>query len=1016
MKYMIFSKKHLRWILLLLMVMHFPQLSWAQKQVKGTVSMEDGFHIPGVNIIIKNQPTIGTVTDVLGEFSLEASPEDVLVFSFIGYTTQEIKVGNQTQIQVTMLPDIQELKSVVVIGYGEQQEKDITGSIGMVKPETLTKIPTANAAQAMQGRMAGVQVSNSTEPGGGTKVRIRGVGTVSGQSDPLYVIDGVLSTTMISVDPNDIESLTVLKDAASAAIYGNRGANGVVIIQTKSGKKGETKFNFNGEFGVQTPMNLYEMMDINAYKAYANDLFVANGAIRQNRWVRDDDISQSTDWSKEMFNPAAVQRYNFSAAGGGEMGNYRVSLGYTDQQGMMLETGYKRYNVAVKSNMKKGRFKMGETLMFNVSQTKKRPEQSNPGAAIHTAPQIPVRDPLNINSHGYGIPTEEISGSVNTANPVYINEMKLREAQNFGTNLSLWAEVELLPGLSFKSNVNSSFSAFFQETKNPAMDQGTALFATILSRYNENFSWYSGIFWDNYLTYQNTFADKHELTVTAGGVLQNENSAFTFHTADGNRDGLESIVGGVKQTYGGDKFTKRMLSGFGRFIYTYDGKYTLNGSIRADATSQFTKSNRLGFFPSISAGWTISEESFMEQVSGVDLLKVRAGYGEVGRDLALSDRYVAAMYPNINYPWEGGAANPNTGGHVIASLPATDLRWETSEQINLAVDLGLFRNKLRFTTEFFQKTSRDMILNVQQMNDLGTGIDRDKDFMGVGLKNIGSIRNQGVELSTYYDNFEGDFTYSIGGNFTYIVNKATELVKVAGVDTPIMEGNQRLEVNQPMWYFYGYETDGFYNEDQTDDDLEPLAKAGDVRFVDTDNSGDITDADRVNLGNSLPKYFYGMNFSAQYKGFDVSLLLEGKAGYKVFNQNYFELTNTTLKFNRLAVLDGNTWTEENRNAEFPVINASSASQNFSDRHLQNGAYLNIQNIQIGYNLMSLIQSNVINRLRVYVGVNNAYILTAYDGYNPDVWDTGSSSGASIEFRNNATPTPRVYLAGLQMNF
>ncbi|BDD01888.1 TonB-dependent receptor [Persicobacter psychrovividus] len=1002
--------------LLLLLLMVVSHWSLAQRQISGVVQMEDGFTIPGVNITLKSQPTIGTVTDLQGTFSIQAGKEDYLVFSFIGYQSQEVKVGNQSKIQVTMFPDVKELDAVVVIGYGEQKERDITGSIGMVKPEALTKIPTANAAQAMQGRMAGVQVSNSTEPGGGTKVRIRGVGTVSGQSDPLYVIDGVLSTSMISVDPNDIESLTVLKDAASAAIYGNRGANGVVIIKTKSGVKGDAKFSFSGEYGVQTPMNLYEMMDTEQYKAYADELFVANGTVRQNRWVRNDDLTHTTNWSEEMFNPAAIQRYNFSAAGGGESGNYRVSMGYTDQQGMLLETGYQRYNLSVKSSMKKGRFRLGETVLFNFSNTKRRPEQSNPGAAIETAPQIPVYDPLNTKSHGYGVPNEDITGTVNTANPVYIHEKKVREAQTFGTNVSLWAEVDIVNGLTFKSNLNGSFSSNFQETKNPAMDQGTALYATLLSRYNENHSWYRGIFWDNYLTYKKTFAEKHDLVLTAGGVIQNENTAYTFHTADGNRDGLETIIGGVKQTYGADKFTKRMLSSFGRFIYTYDGKYTINGSLRADASSQFTKENRLGYFPSISAGWTISEEAFMASNDKIDNLKVRVGYGEVGRDLSLSDRYVAAMYPNVNYPWEGGAANPNTSGHITASLPAQDLRWETSEQLNLGIDVGMFKNRLRLSGEVFQKTSRDMILSVQQMGDLGTGIDADKDFLGVGLKNIGSIQNQGVELSLNYDNFEGELTYSIGGNFTYISNQATELVKVGGKDTPIMEGNQRLEVGESMWYFFGYKTDGLYQQDQGSEDLEPLAKAGDVRYVDTDNSGNITDADRVNLGNSLPKYFYGMNFNMGYKGFDLSVLLEGKAGFKVFNQNAYQLTNTTLKNNRLAELVGNTWSEENTNAEYPAIFASTASQNFSDRHLQNGAYLNIQNVQLGYNLKSLIRTSLITKMRVYVSVNNAYIFTAYDGYNPDVWDTGSSAGASVEYRNNALPTPRIFMAGVQMNF
>ncbi len=991
---------------------------FAQKMVSGTVTENDGATLPGVNITLKSKPTIGTVTDINGKFSIAATPDEVLVFSFIGYNAQEVKVGNQSVIDVNMAPNVKELETVVVIGYGEQKERDITGSIGMVKSEQLQKIPTANAAQAMQGRMAGVQVSNSTTPGGGIKVRIRGVGTVSGKSDPLYVIDGVLTDSMLNIDPNDIESLNVLKDAASAAIYGNRGANGVVIITTKSGKKGEAKFNFSAEYGIQTPMNIYDAMDIDEYKAYADELFVKNGTIRQNRWVRDESITTNTRWAEEVFKPAPISRYNFSAQGGGESGNYRVSMGYTDQQGMQINTGYQRYNLNVKSDMKRGRFRMGETVMFNLSNRQQTPEQGDPSSVYQIAPQIPLYDPANVLSHGYGVPANNITGAVNTANPVYTMTIKEKEQQSVGTSLSLWAEVELIDGLTFKTNLNGTFSSSFQQTKNPQMDQGTALYASVASRYSENYSKFLGLFWDNYLTYKKTFADKHDVVITAGGVVQNEQTSFTFATADGNRDGLESIVGGTKQTYGADKFTKRMLSGFARFIYTYDAKYTLNGSIRLDASSQFKPENRAGVFRSLSAGWTISEEAFLKDNALINNLKLRLGYGEVGRDLSLTDRFVASMWPNINYPWAGGADNPNTTAHIVAGLPAEDLRWETSEQLNLGIDAGFYDNKLRFTGEVFQKTSRDMILEVQQMADIGTGTDVDGDYIGNGLRNVGSIQNQGIELGLNYDNFEGEFTYSIGGNFTYVSNKATELVEVDGRYTPVMSGDgyQRLEVDQSMWYFYGYTTNGLYDADQGDNDLEPTAKAGDVRFVDVSGNGEISDDDRVNLGSSIPKYYFGMNFSAQYKGFDLSVLLEGKAGYKVFNQNLYNFTLTNKKENRLKELVGNTWSEENPNAAYPSINASSASNRFSDRHIQNGTYLNIQNIQLGYNFSNLIRSNTITRLRTYVAISNAYIFTNYIGYNPDVWDSGSSSGASIEQGYNARPTPRVYTAGVQMNF
>ncbi|BDD01825.1 SusC/RagA family TonB-linked outer membrane protein (plasmid) [Persicobacter psychrovividus] len=1008
--------------------------SFAQSKISGQVTESGTSPLPGVNVTIKGSAGVGTITNMDGSFELSATPEDILVFSFVGFTSHEEKVGNRNVVNVDLKTDVQQLEAVVVVGYGEQKERDITGSVGMVKTEALQKLPVSNVSQAMQGRMTGVQVSNSTEPGGDVKVRIRGVSTITGNQDPIYVIDGIITGNLQGVDPNDIESISVLKDASSAAIYGNRGANGVVIVKTKGGQKGDVKYNFSAEFGMQTPMRMYEMMNTQQFKGYAESLFTTGqeNTIKQNRWVYDDDITQTTDWSAETFKPAAIQRYNFAAAGGGDNGSYRVSMGYINQEGMQHQTGYERYNMNVKSNYKTGRFSMGETMMFSYAKQTRNGVNYGGPYVMNTAPQIPVFDPTAPN--GYGIPTAELSGQVNTKNPIYSMETSSSNYDKIGTNVSLWAQYEFRPGLTFKSNINGNFSFSNRTDIQREIDQGTALHASIMTEYGENRSVFSGIFWDNYFNYSYS-KGKSDLNATVGGVVASEEFSYLSGKSFGDRDGLESASGGVRQSLVSDKFTKRMLSSFARAVYTYDDKYIFNASVRSDASSQFSENNRTGYFPSVSVGWMLAEEDFMAQFENLSNLKLRAGYGEVGRDLSITERYVAQMYPWVFYPFPGGSSN---NGSVVASKPDPNLQWETSKQINLGIDLGFFDDKLRFVVEGFRKTSDNTILNVKHMADAGTGTDIDAGGgtqIGGGFRNIGTIVNDGVEIGINYDNFEGDFTYAIGGNFTYVTNKVTALNKIGGQDVPITAGDdtftQRIDANESMWYFYGYQTAGiFRNQSDVDNHvnadgtpLQPNAQPGDIRFVDTDGSGKIDGDDRINLGNSIPKYYFGFNFDAQYKGFDFSMMLEGKAGFQVFNQNRYALSLTTDKENRLAELDGNTWTEENPNADYPRINTIAQSNFFSDRHLQSGAYLNFQNIQIGYDLTKVVNSSRISKMRVYAGINNAYILTNYKGYNPDVWDNGGNIGLgagagvpSVEFNNSSRPTPRTYLLGLQMNF
>ncbi|MEH0152599.1 TonB-dependent receptor [Limibacter armeniacum] len=982
----------------------------------------NGETLPGVNVAIKNKSK-GGITNFDGKFSILAEPEDVIVFSYVGFISQELKVGSRTEFSVSLTPDMQSLEEVVVIGYGTQEAKDLTGAVGLVKAEELNQYPVSNVSQAMQGRMAGVQVSNSTSPGGGIKVRIRGVGTITGASDPLYVVDGVQMTSLNNIDVNDIESMNVLKDASAAAIYGTRAANGVVIITTKSGKSGRTQFNFNAEYGMQYPLNQYEMMNTQQYKQFAETLFTTGEVvtIKFNKWVYNEDYTETTNWMEEVFRPAPVQRYNFSGAGGSEAGSYRLSASYFNQEGLQRNTGYERFNLSLNSNMKKGIFNFGESINLYTSMRQVPGENAGP-AVMKTIPHMPVYDPTTLN--GYGIPSTELAGIVNTMNPVLNMDLKQKETNQFGFNGNIFGELELLTGLKFRSSLNAQMLHSLTTTQHPKIDQGTATYATVESFYGEDQMRFQSFNIENYFNYDREFGG-HKVGAMLGTTALTEKSKGVFAGAFENRDGIQSVVGN-RGNYGNFLFEKHMLSFLGRVTYSYKDKYLMTGSLRRDGSSILSAANRWGNFPSFSLGWRVSEEPFLKGSKLISNMKIRGGYGELGRDLSLGSQITPLMYPFVVYPFASGTS---TVGSVVDSAPSDNLRWETAKQTNMGVDLGLLHDKVEVVADYFIKDSEDALLEVQYMADYGIGIDRSPQYIGTGNINVGSIRNKGIELAVSYNNMEHAFQYRVSGNFTYLQNQVTKVYEIGGQAVPIVNGAQRVLAGEEMWHFYGYQSLGlFQSQDEIDSygstdangefkPYQPYAKPGDVKFAETNNDGVLDNNDRIVLGNSLPKYYFGLSLNANYKGFDLSLLLEGKSGFQVYNQNLRELTQTNDKLNRHISLVDNTWTEENPNADHPVINASARSFDFSDRMLQDGTYITAKNFQLGYNFSeNLLMNGAISKLRLYFSVTNAFILSNYNGYNPDVWDQGSSNGAGIEYSNLARPTPRTVSAGVQMNF
>lgn len=996
--------------------------------VKGKVITSDGEGgLPGASVFVKGSQGSGTVTDLDGNYTIKAAGDATLVFSFIGFETMEQNVANRSEINVTLKSDIQSLSEVVVIGYGTQEKEDLTGAVGTVDAKEIDQYPVSNVSSAMQGRVSGVQVTNSSSPGGSIRVQIRGVGSITGRTDPLYVVDGVFMTELNNINPADVESLSVLKDASAAAIYGVEAANGVVIITTKKGKAGETKFEFNSEFGVQEPQRLYNVMNTEDYFAYANTLFSTptnpGGTdinIRRNLWVLDE-TDVNTNWSEEVFQPATMQRHNFAASGGGENGNYRVSLGYFNQDGMQISTGYERINMNINTNVSRGRFKFGQSLNAFRSESI---NPNGPGTSpfvMQTIPHMPVFNDSTLN--GYGIPSKELSGDVNTGNPVLSMTLNTRTRKELGANGNIFGEVELLEGLSIRTSLNFRANLGNNVNSNPRIEQGTAFTSSAVPSYGETESQYTEWLWDNTITYDKRIG-KHKFTILAGSTWRDRQSRFLFVSAVGVEPGI-STVQGEDVNFGNGINQHRNQSLLSRVIYSYDDKYLFTGSIRRDVSSKFIN-NKTGFFPSFSAGWRISDEPFMQNISQISNVKLRVGYGALGRDLQVNDIVEAVLNPFGRYAFPGGT---NNQGFLVANSPSPDLQWETVNQTNIGLDMGFFQERVQLTADYFIKQSEQMLLEVEQTRSRGTGTD---DQVGKTLRNIGSMENSGLELSLSYRNYDNELGYSIRGNYTYVNNVVQQVNEISGQAVAITNSVgsqqvQRIIPNESIWHFYGFVTDGLISvEDMTtygntvDGEFVPFqdeAQPGDVKYVDLNNDGTINDLDRRVLGNSIPQNVFGLTFDASFRGFDFNILLEGKSGFQVYNQSLTTLEKTNGKENRSANLINNTWTAETPNTDHPRIKANAESFDFSDRQLQNGAYASIRNIQIGYDLKSaFFNTDAISRFRIYVGASNLFILTDYEGYNPDVWDTGGSSGSGIEFSSRARPTPRIYTTGIQVNF
>lgn len=994
-----------------------------QRTVKGVVSDGKGEPLVGATILLKGTTT-ATSAGPDGSYEL-ALPADAttLVVSFVGAQSQEVAIGSQSIINVTLAAAVQGLNEVVVVGYGTQKRSDITGAVASVSAAQLTQVATPDPVQALQGRTAGVEItSNSGQPGAGTRIRVRGVGTIN-NSNPLYVVDGIQTGDISFLLPSDIESLEILKDASATAIYGSRGANGVVLVTTKHGKTGATQFNLSGYTGYQELRRKLPLTTAAQYatlisEAYTNDGKTVPFAVLQS-------AAQSgavgTDYQDLVTQRGLITNYNLSASGGTEQNRYLVSGGYFQQDGIIKASGLKKYVLRLNDDVQlTKRIKAGIGTNFTHSNAVS-PGNGTLGLLGSAVFANPVLSPYNPDgSYAYDNITDYVPNIART-----IEERKGSTAISNNLFTTAFLDVTLAKGLSVRSSFGINYNNYHSKVFLPQYfignkdNRGTSQLTE--GRY-ENVAYV----WSNYLTYNAPLGENNSLAVTLGQEAQRDQTQGFSVTANDvpNDASLQFISAARSQVFnvGSSQPDLGLLSYFGRFNYGYKDKYLLTGTLRYDQTSKFIGNAQHGYFPSFGAAWRISNENFLKLVSAISSLKLRAGYGEVGnQNAAPTYGGRANATNNQNYVF-GGVTAP---GLAITQLTNPNLKWERTVTSDVGLDADLLDNHLSFTADYFVRRTRDMIALAPTPDYIG---------LGPAAANVASLVNRGLELALTYRNTVGQFRYDVNVNLTRIHNEVTSL---GGAD-PIASGNiisqlgntTLTDVGREIAFFYGLKTDGiFHSQSEVDrytganGRIQPLAQPGDVKFVDVNGDGKIDDKDKAYLGSATPKFTYGGALTLGYGGFDFKVLLYGVQGVQAVNGLAAYLARTAdftgTPYNYYASrLD--RWTPANPGSNEPRLSSTDANKNnrFSDRIVEDASYLRARNMELGYSLpKDFLTRYSVGGLRVFASVDNVFTITKYRGFDPEISDSGYYSNPlayGVDYGNY--PQPRTYRLGLNVQF
>lgn len=1040
--------------------------SFAQgRTVSGTVTAADeGTAIPGANVIIKGTSR-GTVTDVDGKFSITVSDNaETLVISSIGYASQEIVVGDRTNFSVNLAPDIQSLAEVVVIGYGTQERKDVSGAIASVTAAQIEKVPVSTLDQALQGRSPGVQVTNNDgSPGAGITVQIRGTGSF-GDNTPLYVVDGYpISGSLNTLNPNDIASMEILKDASATAIYGSRAANGVVIITTKRGKKEGIQVSLDVYSSIQMKPKQYDVLNAQQFTTFASEIAAQESYPVLPEWSNPSSL-RNIDWQKELYQTGNRQNYNISLRGGSEKVQTAFSVGYLKQKGIVKLSDFSRYNATLnldytpntwlKASASVKYTRTGGAVRFGSGQN----GVGNLTKLVPTMTGNPLTDEVKDANGNYGYYTKNAAAVAGQTN--ILADIETQDRQNANNNLlaSAYLEVTLVKGLKVKTNfgINSSdYSGYYFTPTNSRVEPAPRAYYSQSA--NNTIEW----LWENTVSYSMTFND-HAVDFV-GGVSAQENKYRQIGLAGyglvsdelRNAGSLESIT-----DYYGNQQIWSLASEFARLTYKFKDKYILTGTVRRDGSSRFGPGNKYGVFPSVAAAWKIMEEPFMANVPVLSDLKLRGSWGQTGNQNIALFQYQGtygsgtSLVDNRGYVF--GVSKTYYDGLALESLPNPDLKWEATTQSNVGIDAAFLEGKVTLTADYYNKVSSDFLLDIDVPSQTG---------FSKATRNVGSIKNNGLELALGYRQSTGVFQWGVTANITTVHNKIQRFadgLKAVRNFTDMGFANygsaswtvfSQSEIGGQVGSFYGFKSAGIFQAQSEIDALNAEAVTkngagtfyqssatapGDRKFADLNGDGRITDDDRAIIGSPIPKFYGGLNFDGTYKQFDFSMFWYFSYGNDILN--YARRNLESLATNGGVGIENvgedfykNRWTETNHSTTMPraVRNDVSGNTRVSDAYVEDGSYIRLRNIQIGYTFPVELSSKIsLTKARVYISAQNLFTITKYTGLDPEIGQVTDPNAGRGTANPNAPvrsvqatgldvgnfPNSRFYTLGLSLQF
>jgi TonB-dependent starch-binding outer membrane protein SusC len=1051
-------RQTLTWACLLLSL-NLPVLHAQDFRVTGTVTdSRTGEPLPGVNIVERGTTT-GVVTNVDGLYSIQVSgPNAVLVLSYVGFFTQEVVVSNRSSININLVEEVKALDEIVVIGYGTQRRRDLTGSVVSVSEDRLRATISTSIDQALQGRAAGVQVfQNSGQPGGGVSLRIRGANSIHATSEPLYIIDGVAVSgdarglamgfswagggdgqsavsALSTINPADIVSVEILKDASAAAIYGARGANGVVLITTRRGQREDARISYETYYGIQQPSKWMNVMNLRQYADYYNEMAEAGWFAPREQYQDPSLLGPGTDWQREVFRNAGIINHQLSVSGGTENTTYAVSAGYFNQDGVVVGSNFDRYSLRVNlDNQANAWLRVGNTLSVNRTNERITINDSDDGIIARTltqSPDVPVR----YADGSWGGPLESQFGVSNPVAMAMDRDNDLTRSRVMG---NVFAEARFLENFTFRSEAGGDFQANNSYGFNPTYRYGLVTNDINQSRrrYTQN------LYWEikNYLTYDQTLLNRHNVTAMIG----QEASESRWEGILGQRTSF--LSNSVQELNAGDATTainegwrgsSALSSYFGRINYNFDNRYYVTATLRADGSSNFGPENRWGYFPSYALAWRISNESFMENLDVISNLRIRASYGVIGNQNIGGYRYGSSL-----------SSAPSGLGQTfrLNSIPNPQVKWEATRSTNLAFELALFDHRVELMVDVYEQKTEDMLLVLPLPNYLGSG-----HWMGIGSPwvNIGELENRGLEVTLNTRNIvRTDFSWNTDFIFSHNRNKVISLGEEgASIYQTVQWFNTvtRTTAGYPIGQFYGYVVDGVFrsyeeivNSPTQHANVDPITGVwmGDLKFKDISVDGVIDDADRQFIGDPNPLFTFGFNNSFTWRNFDMSIYMQGSYGNDIFNFTRRQTEGMTSGYtNQLATVNDRTrvrlidpegdvsdpgnYTIEMSPTGMPRATSTNPNNNtrISDRYVEDGSYLRIQNLSLGYRLTPVIASRIgIKNVRIHGSVQNLYTFTNYSGYDPEI-GAYNQNPMLMGVDNGRYPLPRTFTLGINVGF